>query len=93
MDFYLIIIVIVFVVCHLASHETTTLVHCGAKREIILFRFIWSRKNVDIIFVFVEGKPQFRGKERFSWVPKPEFNLLSRDTLALLNATAYKEGR
>ena len=46
MDFYLIIVVIIiFVVCHLAALETTTLVHCGAKREIILSRFIWSRKK------------------------------------------------
>ena len=80
MDFYLIIIVIIiFVVCHLAAHETKTLVHCGAKREIILSPGSFgSGKNVDIIFVFVEGKPLFRGKERFSWVPKPDFNLLSR---------------
>ena len=44
---------------------------------------IWSRKNVHIIFVFVtsiEGIPLFRGKGHFSWVPKPRFNLHSRDT-------------
>ena len=41
-----------------------------------------SRKNVDMIFVFVtsiEGTPLFRGKGHFFWVPKPRFN----HTLAL----------
>ena len=43
-------------------------------------------KNVHIIFVFVTsvlGTPLFRGKGHCFWVPKPRFNLHSRDILAI----------
>jgi len=46
---------------------------------------IWSRKNVDIIFVSVtsiEGIPLLRGKGHFLWVPKPRLNLHLGDTPA-----------
>ena len=38
----------------------------------------------DITFLFVtsfEGKSLFWGKEHFFWIPKPGFNLYSRDIL------------
>ena len=44
--------------------------------------------NVHIIFVFVtsnEGTPLFRGKGHFFWVPKPQCNLPSGDTLVNKN--------
>ena len=47
---------------------------------------IWSRKNVHIIFEFVNsvvGTPPFRGKGHFFWVPKPGLNLHTKDSLAL----------
>ena len=47
---------------------------------------IWSRKNVHIFFVSVtsfEGTPLYSGKGHSLWVPKPTFNLQSRETLAL----------
>ena len=47
---------------------------------------IWSQKNAVIIFVSItsiEGTPLFRGKEHVIRVPKPGFNLHSRDTLTL----------
>ena len=45
-----------------------------------------SRRNDQVRFVFVspvKGTSLFRGKEHFFWVRKPNFNLLSGDTLAL----------
>ena len=46
-----------------------------------------------LIFVFVtstEGTPLFSGKGRFLWVPKPRFNLHSRDTLTLKKVPGHK---
>ena len=43
-------------------------------------------KNVHTIFVFVTsvlGTPLFRGRGHCFWVPKPRFNLHSRDILAI----------
>ena len=43
-------------------------------------------KNVYIIFVSVtsiEGTPLSRGKDHFSWVPKPRFNLHSGNNFIL----------
>ena len=44
------------------------------------------RRNDQVLFLFVssvKGKREKRGKEHFFWVGKPNFNLLSVDTLAL----------
>ena len=44
---------------------------------------IWSWKNAFVFISPFEGAPLFRGKGHFFWVPKPGFNLLSGDTIAL----------